>query len=74
MRAHAAAMLRCQFLRGVLEHAAAPPGEPQVGAEREIAGGDFAAEPRAAAGDENALTFEQAFLEHGALHAGERLF
>src|SRR6185295_4485389 len=68
-RANTAAMLRHQFLRGFIEKAAAPAGDPQVGAEREVSSGDFLAEAGAAAGDQDAFAFEEAVLEHARSNA-----
>src|SRR6185436_18563721 len=51
-------------LRRLLEHAAAAATDPELGAELYVLGGDFPAQPGAAAGDEDALTFEKAFFEH----------
>src|SRR6478672_3026813 len=67
MRTHTTAVLRNELARRVFQHATAAPGDPQVCAERQVTGGDLLAEAGAAARNENALTFEQAFLEHGAL-------
>src|SRR5204862_4072725 len=67
MGTHATAVLRSELARRVFQDTAAAPGDPQVGAEPQVAGGDLLAQAGAAARDENALTFEQAFLEHGAL-------
>src|SRR5207237_9165905 len=53
-----------QLLRGALQHRPAPPAKPELGAEFEVFGSDLLAQARAAAGDEDALTLEQAFLEH----------
>src|SRR5207237_7031855 len=64
VRAHTATVLGHQFAGGVFQYAAAAGGEPQIGAEREVLRGDFSSEAGAAAGDEDALTFEQALLEH----------
>src|SRR2546422_11663545 len=62
-----------QFLCGVLEHAAAAAGEPDVSAELEVPGGDLLAEAGAAAGDKDALTLEKVFLEHARSWRGARI-
>jgi len=64
MSAHDAAAPGDQLLRGVLQHRPAPAAKPELGAQIEVLGGDLLAEARAAAGDEDALTLEQALLEH----------
>ncbi len=74
VRAHAAAVLGHQFLGGVFEHWPAAPGEPELRAELEILRGDLFAETGAAAGDEDALTLEEVFLEHARSAGGERAF
>jgi hypothetical protein len=63
-----------QLLRGVLQHCRASPAKPELGAELEVLGGDLLAEARAAAGDEDALTLEQAFLEHARFLGGKPAF
>src|ERR1700694_3113799 len=65
MSAHDAAMACNQLPGGVVQHAAAPAAEPELRAQLEVAGGDLLAEACAAAGNEDALTLEQTFLEHG---------
>src|SRR5207248_4459346 len=47
--------------------------EPELGAELEILGSDLFAEAGAAAGDEDALTLEQVFLEHSRSGRGARI-
>src|SRR4051812_13343580 len=54
-----------EFLCGGLKDGAAAPGNPQLRAELDVARGDLLAKAGAAASDEDPLTFEQAFLEHG---------
>src|SRR5437660_456466 len=76
MGAHDAATAAEELLRGALQHRPASPAEPQLGAQIEVFGGDLLAEAGAAAGDEDALTLEETFLEHGRSVASttKRLF
>jgi hypothetical protein len=48
----------------IVEHLLASPAKIQLGAEREVFAGDLAAETGTAAGDQDALAFEEIRLEH----------
>ncbi len=74
MSADYAAAAGDQLLRGVLKHRRASPAKPEFGAQLEIFGGDLLAEARAAAGDEDALTLEETFLEHARFPGGKPAF
>ncbi len=66
-------MLVGELTRRVFEDAAAPAGEPEIGAELGVSRGDFLTEAGAAAGDEDALTFEEMILEHARSGEGARI-
>ena len=62
------AVLRRELARCLVEHGFAPAPQMQARAELEVPVGDLAAEAGAAAGDEDALAFQQVTLEHGGSH------
>jgi hypothetical protein len=49
-------------------------GDPHLGAELQVPGGDFLAQAGAAARDQDALALEQPLFEHGVPLCEERLF
>ncbi len=66
------AVLGGKFLGTGFQNSGAPPGDPDFGAELQVLGRDLLAQAGAAAGDQDALTFEESFLEHGRSGCWER--
>jgi hypothetical protein len=61
-------------MRFTIQNRPAPAGDPDFGAKLQVAGGDLLAQAGAATRNEDALTLEDPFLEHGRSGLVERLF